>query len=424
MDENLYPHVVRAVLERPWAILPNTLATIVDLVRLRASGGHLSQEEIRARLAAAAAENGPRRGRQRGAVAVIPMYGVLMPKANLMSAMSGGTSVEQLRASFREALADPEVDAIVFDIDSPGGQVDGIPELAAEIRGARGQKPILANANTMAASAAYWLGAQADEITVTSSGVVGSIGVVAAHSDMSKADEMDGVKTTFIHHGKYKVEGNSHEPLGEEARAAIQADVDAFGLMFETDVARGRGVPVDTVRASFGQGRTFLAKEALSRGMVDRVETLEDTVRRAGRQAVAQSRAPSYGLLAAAPEHPAEPLDETVDDGAIVSPDADSAEALVSGPLLSDRLALVSEQLDATVTHLRDHIAMRTREGRSLSQATQGLVERLLAVRPDLDEIEAMVRSETPRATAPAPMRRDLPLLLLEEATRGGYRID
>lgn len=435
MDPSLYPHVVRAVLERPWAILPSTLATIVDIVRMRADGGRLTPADIQARLEAARSEQGPRNGRQRGNVAVIPVYGVLSPRANLMSQTSGGTSVESLRSMFREALADNDVDAIVLDVDSPGGQVDGIPELAAEIRSARGQKPILANANTMAASAAYWLASQADEVSITPSGVVGSIGVVAAHVDQSEADRMEGIKTTFVYQGKRKVEGNAHEPLGEEARAAIQTDVDAFYSMFVRDVARGRRTASDNVRSdAWGAGATVMAEPALASGMVDRIETLEETVRRAGRLAVQQARsAAAAGLwepgaaamIAEAVEQTRDdaPLDD-VPDGDSIDPDADTAPALVSGPALADRLALVSEQLDATVTHLREHVAMRTREGRSLSQATRDRIERLLALRPAMDEIEAMVRSETPVATAPAPMRRDLPLLLFEEAARGGYSVN
>lgn len=408
LDPSLYPHVVRAVIERPWAILPSTLATIVDIVRTRASGQRLSQADIQARIEVAASDQGPRRGRQRGNVAVIPMYGILMPRANLMSAMSGGTSVEQLRGSFREALADGEVDAIVFDIDSQGGQVDGIPELAAEIRAARGRKPILAQANTIAYSAAHWLASQADEFVVTASGAVGSIGVVAAHIDESKADEMDGIKTTFIHSSKYKIEGNRHQPLGTEAQAAIQHDVDAFDRMLVSDVARGRRVPMETVRSDYGEGRPVNAQDALARGMVDRIETLDETVARAARMAATQARAAAIGAMY-----------EGLDDGATI--DADEAAVLVAGPPFAERLKLVAAEVEAIAEHAHRRVELREPRGKKLTGGDREGLSRLLALRPVLDDIEALLDPGPPGATAP---RRDLALDLMEAAYRGGYSLD
>jgi hypothetical protein len=190
--ESRYPHVVRAVRETPWAILEETYWTILQLVDVRASGGTLTHDEIQARIGA-----GPARRDYEvvnGNVAVIPIYGVITPKADLMSEMSGGTSVERISQTFAAALADDGIRGIVLDIDSPGGSVDGIPELAAQIRGARGTKPILAQANYRAASAAYWLGAQADEFFAAPSADVGSVGVFAAHNDVSAALEQDGIK--------------------------------------------------------------------------------------------------------------------------------------------------------------------------------------------------------------------------------------
>jgi ClpP class serine protease len=123
-----------------------------------------------------------------------------------MSEMSGGTSVQRFKQSLEAALADDKVTSIMLDIDSPGGSTDLIPEMAAQIRQARKQKPIVAMANTAAASAAYWLGSQASEFVVSPSGKVGSIGVFAAHTDVSEAEAKAGVKTTLISAGKFKTE--------------------------------------------------------------------------------------------------------------------------------------------------------------------------------------------------------------------------
>lgn len=277
-----YGHVTKAIFERAWAVQPQMLSFMAEFVRFRAAGGLLGADEIAERLAAAKAQNGDRAGGAKvGPVAVIPMYGLISQRQSLMSATSGGTSIDELRQTLRAALDDRSISAIVFDIDSPGGSVDGVPEFAAELRAARaGSKPIVAQVNTLAASAAYWLAAQMSEIVCTPSGEVGSIGVFAMHEDVSAAAEMAGVKTTLISAGPFKTEGNSYEPLSDTARGAIQGQVDDFYSMFLADVARGRKVAIGQVAGDYGQGRTLLAKKALAAGMVDRVDTLEATLRR------------------------------------------------------------------------------------------------------------------------------------------------
>ena len=132
----MYSHVARTVFGVPWAIMPDRMAAIVEVIGLRVAGGRFDATEIRERVAAVRDEAGPRNGRQGGQVAVIPIYGVIAHRTNLMTEMSGGSTVQSLRGMLRQALADPAVTGIVFDVDSPGGSVDGIPELAAEIRAA------------------------------------------------------------------------------------------------------------------------------------------------------------------------------------------------------------------------------------------------------------------------------------------------
>jgi signal peptide peptidase SppA len=286
--EAKYPQVMRAVTETPWAVLPATLAAIVELLSLRASGYELTDEQIQARIGSGP----PRRDfYMAGTVAVIPIYGVLIPRADMFTQMSGGTSVQRLQASFQDALDDKDVTAIVLDIDSPGGAAALIPEFAAVIRAARGEKPIVAVANHMAASAAYWLGAQAGEFVLTPSGEVGSVGVLAAHDDISAMQEKLGVKTTLVSAGKFKTEMNPFEPLSDEARAEIQRRVDEVYTVFLADVAKGRRVSVDTVRTDFGQGRMVTAQAALAAGMVDRVETFDAAIARLSRPEMQQGAA-------------------------------------------------------------------------------------------------------------------------------------
>ena len=271
-----YTHVVSLVRETPWAILPAKLSVITDLLAFRAAGGRLTDEEITERIGAVEA---PAQGMV-GQIAVLPLFGVLMQRADMMSEMSGATSVERFATTFRAAVNDPQVRAIVLNIDSPGGSVFGIDELAAVVAEARATKDIVAVANSLAASAAYWVAASASEIVVTPGGEVGSIGVLAAHIDESRANDAAGMTVSLVSAGKYKTEGNPFEPLSEEARANLASRVNDYYGMMTARIAAGRGVSADAVRSGFGEGRVVGAKQAVKLGMADRVETLEATIDR------------------------------------------------------------------------------------------------------------------------------------------------
>ena len=297
-----YQHVQRAVSGRPWFTTPEQLAAIAEIVQLRIDGGRLSVDEVEQRLEAAAANQGPRAGRGGAAVAVMPVYGTIFPRASLFTLMSGGASVDQLRATFREAMADDSVSALVMEFDSPGGQVDGIEELAAEIRDSRGRKPIVAIANTLMASAAYYLAAQADEIVASPSSLVGSIGVVYVHTDQSRKLDAEGITPTIIAIPKAKWEGSSLEPLSDDARAHLEQTAGDYYGQFVNAVAKGRGVSVETVRSGYGEGRVLTAKRALSAGMVDRVETLDDTIRRLSTGRVRPGRETSRAAALVTPD--------------------------------------------------------------------------------------------------------------------------
>jgi capsid assembly protease len=269
-----YSRVVSWVLNTPWAITPEKMAVIMDLLAFYADGNKLTAEEVQQ--AIGAASRGP--ARTDGTIQILPLYGVIAQRAGMMTETSGGTSTEAFRRQFDAAIADAGIDAVLIDVDSPGGAVSGVDELSTAILSARGVKPVWAIANSLAASAAYWIASSAERIYVTPSGEVGSIGVIAAHEDDSAYLEREGVKTTLITAGKYKGEGNPYEPLGEEARAYIQSRVDDYYAMFVRAVSKGRGVSAETVRDGYGEGRVVGAKAAASAGMVDGVATMEDVV--------------------------------------------------------------------------------------------------------------------------------------------------
>ncbi|WP_131193713.1 S49 family peptidase [Lichenihabitans psoromatis] len=274
-----YPHIVAAILSDLWAIEPEKMMAIAEFVALQAAGHKLSAGEIEARIGKQAEADVARR---QGAVAVLPLRGVIANRANMMSDISGGTSSEQFGQQFQAALSDDGIKAIVLDVDSPGGTVAGTEELANMIYAGRGQKPIVAQVNARAASAAYWIASAADEIAVTPSGEVGSIGVIGGHKDMSKAMDKAGISNTIITAGKYKGEGHPFGPLDDEAKAFMQSQVDeAYGQFVQT-VARNRGASISKVRQGFGQGRMVGASASIGEGMADRVATMNDTLQRFG----------------------------------------------------------------------------------------------------------------------------------------------
>jgi signal peptide peptidase SppA len=291
-----YPNVVKFITDHPWAIQPAKLEAIADVITRRLSGvrtyGNFRAMEDDDGIVRPQASSGPYYQRI-GATALIPVMGTVAKRMNMFSEMSGGASIEKIGTDLRAALADPEIDQIVLQIDSPGGSVYGVQELADEIYNARATKRIIAIADDLAASAAYWIGSAAAEFVMTPSGEVGSIGVVAMHVDYSKALEADGISVSFIHAGENKVEGNAYEPLGDDARAFMQKRVDDYYSAFVKAVARNRGTSVSDVEKNFGQGRVFGSADAKKAGMVDRVATLTETMSRitARARSKAQTRA-------------------------------------------------------------------------------------------------------------------------------------
>lgn len=293
-----YQHIRTMVYDQPWAITLPKLEAIQQLLSMRLAGAKLSDDEIAERIGAADARRGSVRN---GAVAVLPVYGVLMQRIDMLSAMSGGTSTDRILKDFQTLAADPNVGTIVLDIDSPGGGVYGIAELAEEIYRARTDKRVIAHANSLAASAAYWVGSAADEFIATPGGEVGSIGVYMLHEDWSAAYEAAGVKPTVIKYGENKAEGIDVEPLSDSAREHFQERVDQYGEMFVNAVAKYRGVTAAKVRGEFGQGRVFGPTEARRLGMIDRVESFTDTLSRlTGGNATRSARAAAQRDLAVA----------------------------------------------------------------------------------------------------------------------------
>lgn len=301
-----YPAAFRSVFSQVWAIQPEKLSDIAAFISLKHGGGMVDAETVRQihaanEVAAARARN---LSNTPGSVAVLPIYGIINQRYAGDFSGPSGTSVQKLTQQFRQAVSDPSIKAIVFDVDSPGGSVNGVDELAKEIFDARKQKKIIAVSNCLCASAAYYLASQASEMVVSPSSLTGSIGVYQLHEDDSEFYKSVGVQFSFISAGKYKIEGNSYQPLDDDARSSMQSMVDDYYGMFTKAVSRGRGVALKAVQGGFGEGRVLTAQNAVKQNLADRVGTLDDVLAELGvRQgqassASAQSTVPHVSSLA------------------------------------------------------------------------------------------------------------------------------
>jgi len=215
-----------------------------------------------------------------GKVAVIPIQGVIEQKMSLWGWLFGGCSTEDTAAALHMALASKDCGAIVLDVDSPGGEVYGVQELADQIFAARSVKPVHAIANSCMASAAYWLGSCAAQVCASPGADVGSVGVYTVHEDWSGAYGEAGVKCTIAKTPKNKAEFNDLEPLSDDDEERLQEIVKGVYEKFVKAVARNRGVPPSDVRSKYGNGRLLKADEALSAGMIDKIMTMSDLLDR------------------------------------------------------------------------------------------------------------------------------------------------
>jgi len=285
-------HFLAECLTTPWALQRERLSAYAAILARRYAGQVKAGEDATthpenrgADVQAATQRTGNART---GSIAVVPVLGPITQRASMMSLCDGGTSTQAISKALREANADESIGAILLDIDSPGGSVYGVAELAAEIRASA--KPVTAIANSLAASAAYWIGTAAAEFYVTPGGEVGSIGVWMAHEDWSKALAEQGVGVTLISAGKFKVEGNPYGPLDADAQAFMQSRVDDYYGAFTRDVAKGRRVSVDAVRGGMGQGRVLGATQAVDEKMVDGVMTFDAVISQMQRAMRARSQ--------------------------------------------------------------------------------------------------------------------------------------
>jgi signal peptide peptidase SppA len=267
------------IITAPWAIEPSKLLEIQAIYATHLRGEKIDIPTVEARLGRPLDNTQQPKGYAiQDGVAILSLEGVIAKRANLFMEISGGVSTQLVERDLKAALADPAVHSIILAIDSPGGTVDGTITLANIVAGA--EKPVAALASGTMASAAYWIGSAASAgVYITDATTnVGSIGVVATHTDVSKAQAAQGIKTTEIAAGKYKRIASQFEPLTKEGRQTIQDQVDHIYGLFVDAVAAHRGVSADSVLQNMADGRIFIGQQAIDAGLVDGVSTLDALV--------------------------------------------------------------------------------------------------------------------------------------------------
>lgn len=272
----------------PWCITPDALEVILSI----AERAPLDEEEIKRRMhgpkSLALRDGQPRSDSERtvlrDGVALIPIDGPIYRYADYFTKVSGGVTTESLARDFQAALDDPSVGAILFVIDSPGGEGTGINELSDAIYAARGQKPIAAYIEGYGASAAYWIASAAGEVVIDDSALVGSIGTVLAMPDPSKRF------TRSIEIVSTQSPKKRPDVTTPEGRAVIQQIADSLTDVFIAKVARNRNVAPGMVLSDFGEGGLLIGQAAVTAGMADRLGSEEQIVRELG--ARAQRRRP------------------------------------------------------------------------------------------------------------------------------------
>ena len=284
MNTTILPRLAERVIGRPLLVTPS-LAEIIYGVMDGRTPVSLSGTPPAPDASRFVGEHQFRNGRPtlnrfEGRTAIITIDGPLVNRGAWIGndMCTGLVSYEGLAAQVLEAGSDPDVDFIVLDINSGGGEANGMFQLAALIRRERQGKGIIAVVNDLAASAAYGIASAADRIVVSPTSIVGSIGVVILHMDRSSQLARQGLKPTLIYEGANKVDGNPFGPLPDSVRAGLQREAATFYDRFIETVAEGRGRRLSAAAARATEAATYIGGAAVKAGLADDIGTLDDVL--------------------------------------------------------------------------------------------------------------------------------------------------
>lgn len=280
-------HLIAYALSTPWALMPERMAAYATVLASHYAGAWQqpapdakSRRDARADMVSAIRSAAARGGAGgSGSIAIVPVMGAIVEWPSQIDICDGGTSARAVAAELAEAEADPGVSQILMVFSTPGGSVYGVQELADVINRAKAKKPVYGVAQSLAASAGYWLLSQCTKAYCSPGGEVGSIGVYSGYENIKKALEASGVDVELFAAGKYKVELSPFgDGLSDEARAyQLQRSQDYYAA-FTNAVAKGRGVSASQARNGMGQGRVLGATAALAENMVDGIATVEQVI--------------------------------------------------------------------------------------------------------------------------------------------------
>jgi len=278
--------VLQAIQERPWAITDRSMVTIMDIVERHMDGREIDLEAVAAKLGQPLDNTGGDVS-MRGSIAIIDVTGPIFRYADIFTRISGATAIETLSQNFQTAIESSAVQQIVLNVNSPGGQVDGVSELADMVRAGAAVKPVTAYVDGLAASGAYWIASAANRIVANESSFLGSIGVVVTVMDNRAAQEKRGVK-------RYEIV-STVSPLKradvatDEGRSQLLAIADSLAEIFVSRVAAFRGTTAENITQNYGRGGVMIARQAVAAGMADAVSNFESLMNELGNPVTMES---------------------------------------------------------------------------------------------------------------------------------------
>lgn len=303
MSGNFLPLLADRILNRPLLLHPDKAATLLHVLEGRITLGSIDDPKPDASRFIGTRDREDGRSsrlwtRAAGKTAIITVDGSLVNRGAWVGASSGLTSYEGIGAQLDEVAAEAKAGTLqnlVIDMNSYGGEATGMASLSAKIRSLRKSMHVVAVVNDVAASAGFGIVSAADQIVISPTSLVGSIGVVMMHLDRSGEMLAKGVRPTLIHAGAKKVDGNPFGPLPENVRADMQKDVMAFHEQFLATVEAGRGkARLSAKKARETEADVFIGQEAIDAGLADRMGTLEDILAELSRPARSEGRSTNH----------------------------------------------------------------------------------------------------------------------------------
>jgi len=346
-----------AIVSQPWVILPERLQLMLRVASRDIS--EAEQQQLIARFApiepkaVAARLAQPLKGTEtvglRGNVAIVPIVGPIFRRADFFTRISGATDIDTLATDFTAAVDSPDVAAILLEIDSPGGEVNGVQEFADMIFAARSKKPVVSYVSGMAASGGYWIASAADSIIAAPTAMLGSIGVVMAWTDFSGAEQMEGIRTIEI--VSTLSPKKRPDPETTEGRAQVLRVIDDLAEVFVGALARNRATTRAAVLEQFGGGDIMISGRAIAAGMADSLGSFEHTM-----EVIAERGRTGRRAAPSVPPHTT-----TSADGALTSEDSmPDTTATVEAPVIT--LDFLAEHHADLLAQIRTTAATAERE--------------------------------------------------------------